>query len=137
MRSIITTGLVAMSLALAACSGNASPAASSAAPPASAAASSSAPASGSPATSAAAGASDVTIAGFAFSPATLSVKAGTEVTFTNNDSVAHTVTADDNSFDSNNVAQGATFKHTFTTAGTVAYHCKIHPNMKATITVTG
>ena len=61
--------------------------------------------------------------------------AGTTVTWTNSDSTQHTVTADDGSFDSGVLAQGQTFSHTFDTAGTIAYHCTIHPNMQATVTV--
>jgi len=76
---------------------------------------------------------------FAFSPATLTIKAGTTVTWKNNTSVSHTVTSDDGkSFDSgtsNPIAAGATFSFTFTKTGTYAYHCEIHPFMKATIIV--
>jgi plastocyanin len=46
------------------------------------------------------------------------------------------VTADDASFTSDTIAGGATFSHTFDTAGTFAYHCTIHSQMKATVTVT-
>jgi amicyanin len=77
---------------------------------------------------------------FAFSPATLTIKAGTTVTWINNTAVGHTVTSDDGkSFDSGTsnpiAAQGGTFSFTFTTPGTFAYHCEIHPFMKATIIV--
>jgi len=77
---------------------------------------------------------------FAFSPATLTVKAGTTVTWKNTTAASHTVTSDDGkSFDSGMAnpitAQSGTFSHTFTTAGTFAYHCAIHPFMKATIVV--
>jgi len=82
-----------------------------------------------------AAASAVTIKNFAFSPATLDVSVGTTVTWTNNDSATHTVTADDGSFDSGNLATGKSFTFTFKKAGTFTYHCSIHPNMKATIVV--
>jgi plastocyanin len=75
----------------------------------------------------------VSIHNMAFS--NLSVAKGTTVTWTNNDAMAHTVTADDASFDSGNIAPGATFSHTFSTAGTVAYHCSIHTGMKANVVV--
>jgi plastocyanin len=79
----------------------------------------------------------VTISGFAFSPATITVPVGTKVTWTNQDSATHTVTADDGkTFDSGGVATGATFSFTFTTAGTFAYHCAIHSSMKANVIVT-
>ena len=88
-----------------------------------------------PAASAATANAAVTISGFAFGPAAVTVTAGSMITWTNQDSAAHTVTADDGSFDSSSLAQGATFSQTFSTAGTVTYHCKIHPSMTGTITV--
>ena len=77
---------------------------------------------------------------FAFSPAKLTIKAGTTVTWKNTTAVGHTVTSDDGkSFDSGTsnpiIAQSGTFSFTFSTAGTFAYHCAIHPFMKATIIV--
>ena len=77
----------------------------------------------------------VSIQGFAFSVSSLSVKTGTTVKWTNNDATAHTVTADDGSFDSGNIAPGASFSHTFSAAGTIAYHCSIHTTMKAKVVV--
>jgi plastocyanin len=77
----------------------------------------------------------VTIASFAFTPASITVKVGDKVTWTNNDSTAHTVTADDTSFTSGDLAQGASFSFTFTKAGTFPYHCSIHPSMKAAVVV--
>lgn len=78
----------------------------------------------------------VTIGGFAFQPAQLQVKAGTTVTWTNTDLVAHTVTAQDGSFDSGRLERGQSFSHTFTRAGTVNYHCAIHPDMVGAVQVT-
>jgi plastocyanin len=77
----------------------------------------------------------VSIKNFAFSNTSLSVTAGTIVTWTNNDATAHTVTADDGSFDSGNIAPGNSFTHTFNSMGTVGYHCTIHPMMKAAVIV--
>ncbi len=77
----------------------------------------------------------VSLKSIAFTPATLTVAVGTTVTWTNNDNVAHTVTADDNSFDSGNLAAGATYTKSFTTAGTYPYHCNYHANMTAKIVV--
>ena len=76
----------------------------------------------------------------AFSPATLTIKAGTTVTWKNTTAAPHTVTSDDgktfNSGTSNPItAQTGTFSFTFTTAGTFPYHCEIHPFMKAKIIV--
>ncbi len=84
---------------------------------------------------AAASGSAVQIMNFAFAPASITVAVGASVTWTNNDAVAHTVTADDKSFDSGNLASGKTFSFTFTKAGTYPYHCTIHPNMKGAIVV--
>ena len=77
----------------------------------------------------------VSIKNFAFSTTSLSVTAGTTVTWTNNDAAAHTVTADDGSFDSGNIAPGHSFAHTFSNMGTINYHCAIHPMMKAAVIV--
>ena len=71
----------------------------------------------------------------AFTPATITVTAGTMVTWTNNDNMTHTVTADDNSFDSGNLTSGSNYSRTFSVAGTYPYHCTIHPNMIAKVIV--
>jgi plastocyanin len=79
----------------------------------------------------------VNIANFAFDPPTLTIKEGTTVTWTNTDSTIHTVTSDTGLFDSGDMAQGATFSFTFTTAGTYVYHClPHHAKMEGTIIVT-
>jgi len=86
-------------------------------------------------TSAIAGSSAVSIADFAFSPSALTVKAGTAVTWTNNDGAPHTVTSTDGpstsaqttgAFDSGDLGQGETFSFTFDEAGTYYYDCTIH-----------
>jgi len=61
----------------------------------------------------------------AFDPASIRVKAGQPVTWTNNDRVSHSVTVD-GSFDIR-LKRGASWKHRFPTAGRVAYRCRIHP----------
>jgi plastocyanin len=83
------------------------------------------------------GVSDVAIDNFAFVPPNLSVVSGTTVTWTNDDDVNHTVTSDDGStFDSGAFSHGLTFKFTAGQPGTYTYTCRIHPFMKATLTVT-
>lgn len=77
----------------------------------------------------------VSISNFAFVATTTTVSAGTTVTWTNNDSAPHTVTADDNSFTSATLNQGNTYSHTFSTAGSFPYHCNFHSNMTATVVV--
>lgn len=87
-------------------------------------------------TPAPASSASVTIANFSFQPDSITLAVGATVTWTNNDSVPHTVTADDGSFSSGTLAPGATFSRTFPAAGSVAYHCAIHPSMRGTLTIT-
>ena len=82
------------------------------------------------------GAATATIADFSFSPATVTVPAGTTVTWRNTGSVRHTVTADDGSFDSGNLSARDSFSMAFATAGSFAYHCAIHPQMVGSVVVT-
>jgi plastocyanin len=60
--------------------------------------------------------------------------------WTNNDSVAHTITSSSvpsgaSQFDDENIAPGATYSVTLTVAGTYQYYCQIHPWMSGTIVV--
>ncbi|MCL5073785.1 MAG: cupredoxin family copper-binding protein [Actinobacteria bacterium] len=80
--------------------------------------------------------SKVDIKNMSFSPDTMTVKMGTTITWTNNDSVPHTVTSDNGLFDSKTFQPGDTFSFTFKQAGTFPYHCSIHTFMHGTITVT-
>ena len=132
-RAALLATLLTLAFALAACGSSSTTPAPTTAPVASTPASS-AP---SPAASTAGGGGGdaVTIQNFAFGPATLEVAAGTTVTWTNQDSTGHTVTADDGSFDSKTITSGQTFSQAFPTAGTFTYHCSIHKTMTATITV--
>jgi plastocyanin len=73
---------------------------------------------------------------FAFSPTTLTVSHGAVVDVTNDDSAAHTVTADDgHSFDTGSLAPGKSGKLTAPNPGRYAYHCTIHPFMHGTLVV--
>ena len=79
----------------------------------------------------------VTIANFSFTPAILHVSVGSEVTWVNTDSVAHTVTSDDKTtFASPPLQQNDHFSFRFPSAGTFAYHCSIHPSMTAQVIVS-
>jgi plastocyanin len=78
----------------------------------------------------------VNIDNFAFAPATLTVHAGSTVTWTNKDEEPHTVVANDGSFHSPGMGSQATFSYTFPKAGTFDYVCSIHPFMHATVVVT-
>jgi plastocyanin len=130
-------------LALSACAsstgGTAAPAATapSAAPAASEpAASAPAAGGGGCSTSTEAAAVTVQIANFAFDPPEATAKVGETIGWTNNDSTAHTATTDDGGCDTGDIAPNATAGLVFDAAGTYAYHCKIHPNMTGTITIT-
>jgi plastocyanin len=78
----------------------------------------------------------VNIDNFAFVPATLTVPAGSTVTWTNKDEEPHNVVANDGSFRSPGMGSQATFSHTFAAPGKFDYVCGIHPFMHATVVVT-
>ena len=122
--STLAMGLLALALAAAGCAS--SPSYSSPTAPA-ASATSGAPGSAS--------GTMITMQNLAFAPASLQATTGQTVTWVNHDQVQHTVTADDGSFDSGPIAPGASYTHTFQSAGTVAYHCTIHPQMKGTLAI--
>lgn len=80
----------------------------------------------------------VTISNFAFSPKALNIALGDTVTWTNQDSVAHTVTSDVGSeLDSGAINTNLTYSHTFNTPGTYPYHCNFHDSMNGTVYVAG
>lgn len=81
------------------------------------------------------GTNEVWIKGMAFNPSTITVAAGTTITWTNKDAVAHTVTSDTDLFDSGNMGSNETFSFKFTTAGSYTYYCTIHPSMTAKVVV--
>jgi len=140
-RALITGLAISASVALAACSGAASPTAALPSPAASVAAPSPAAsvaanmAASSAASQAPAASDAITIQNFAFAPASLTVKSGATVTWTNMDSPKHSVKWDDGTTGSDPLATGATYTRTFATAGTFTYVCGIHASMKGTIVV--
>lgn len=77
----------------------------------------------------------VHIKNFMFVPATLTIPAGTKVTFINDDDEPHTVTATDKAFDSEALDTHASWVHTFAKAGTITYFCELHPYMKGVLIV--
>jgi plastocyanin len=79
------------------------------------------------------GANEVFIQGMAFNPQTITVTAGTTITWTNKDQVAHTVTSTTGLFDSGSINTNGTFTHTFTATGTFSYYCKIHTYMTGSV----
>lgn len=80
-------------------------------------------------------AASVVIKGFKFVPAEIKVKAGTTVTWRNEDSAAHTIESSDNTLTSDNLEQGDTVTFTFNNPGRVDYICGIHPSMKGAVIV--
>src|SRR5215211_3143303 len=79
----------------------------------------------------------VSIQDFSFSPGQITVAPGTTVTWVNKGPSPHTTTADDGSWDSGTLQQGEDFSFTFDQPGTYTYHCSIHPDMTATVKVSG
>jgi len=72
-----------------------------------------------------------------FTPNPGSVKAGQTVAWRNSDVITHTATANSGAFDTGSIPPGATSNPiTMMTAGSLAYHCSIHPTMTGTVTVT-
>jgi plastocyanin len=70
-----------------------------------------------------------------FVPATMTVIVGTPITWTNTDTVPHSVTAADGRFDSGPILAGKSFQWTPTETGSLKYHCIFHPSMTAALTV--
>ncbi|HYX52859.1 MAG TPA: plastocyanin/azurin family copper-binding protein, partial [Candidatus Limnocylindrales bacterium] len=70
------------------------------------------------------GQAQVVMKGIAFQPAQLTVRPGEVVEWKNQDIVAHTVTADDGSFDSGLIQPGETWKITAPQAASISYHCR-------------
>jgi plastocyanin len=79
----------------------------------------------------------VSMKNIAFNPSSLTIRRGANVTWTNDDSVTHTVTSNTGIWDSGNLSPGQTYTRQFNDTGTFPYHCKIHGSaMSGTITVT-
>lgn len=140
VRNVAAAALVGMALTLAACSSGGSATSSGGGPvsttstrPAPQASTSTTAAGGTAPT----GSTGVTIKNFAFSPSTVTVAPGATVTVTNEDQVAHTITAVDGKFDTGAIQPGSS--KTFTapnTAGSYPYICSIHQYMMGTLTVS-
>ena len=78
---------------------------------------------------------NVSIQNYAFSPSTLTIQKGANVTWKNDDSVQHTVVSDSPAFSSPLLNTDGTYTFQFNSTGTYPYHCSIHTYMKGTITV--
>ena len=75
----------------------------------------------------------INIQNFSFTPQTLTVKTGTTVVWTNNDSTVHQIKSA--TFNSSQLSKGQTFSFTFNDKGTFDYICSIHPSMTGKIIV--
>ncbi|MEK7817243.1 MAG: cupredoxin family copper-binding protein [Actinomycetota bacterium] len=78
---------------------------------------------------------EVKIKDYTYDARELTINKGTSVTWTNDDSAAHTVTARDKAFDSGNMDGGQDFTFTFENAGTYEYYCRIHTQMGGRVVV--
>lgn len=81
--------------------------------------------------------SEVKIDNFSFSPAVLTVPAGTTVTWTNRDDIPHTVVSSDDpkAFKSKVLDTDEKFAFTFSKPGTYPYFCSVHPKMVGKVVV--
>ena len=79
----------------------------------------------------------VDVSNYAFTPASLTVRAGTRVTFTNHDATPHSATADGGAFDTGSINQDASRTIRLSKPGVYPYHCVFHAFMTGTITVVG
>lgn len=84
------------------------------------------------------GSNSIAIKNFAFSPAILTIKTGTTVTWMNQDGAVHQIASDPGTpvaFNSGLLDTGKSYPFTFTQPGTYTYFCTVHPSMKGTIIV--
>ena len=77
----------------------------------------------------------IDLQGMAFNPSTITVAAGTTITWTNKDAVTHNVTSNPALFSSGSMGNGATYTFTFANKGTFNYSGTIHPSMTGTVIV--
>ena len=133
MRRLLLAPLTAVALAFAGCGGDATDTTSTPAAEAPTATTE-------PAKAPAAGGdtAQVGMKGLKFEPRDITVKAGTTVTWTNNEDIPHNVVAEEGAnFESDTFGRDGTFEFKVAKAGTVRYVCTIHPGMDGTITVEG
>ena len=76
----------------------------------------------------------INIVGMTFQPSSVTAKVGQKVVWKNKDTQIHTATADSGEFVSPFIDPGGQFSFTVSSVGEFAYHCSVHPTMKATLT---
>ena len=77
----------------------------------------------------------VSIKGFKFLPQRIALPVGSDLRVTNEDEAAHTLTADDKSFDTGNIPAGKEGHLKLSNEGLFAYHCAIHDSMRGVLQV--
>lgn len=90
---------------------------------------------GAQAQAASASSTQITIDNFVFTPQTITVPAGTTVTWTNKDDVPHTVVENNQKFKSRALDTDESFSYKFDQPGTYDYFCSVHPKMVAKVIV--
>ena len=78
---------------------------------------------------------NITIEGMQFKPASVSVKRGDTIVWTNKDFFPHTVTSESGGFDSHEIKAGETWTYRVSKTGELPYVCTLHPTMKAVLRV--
>ncbi len=78
---------------------------------------------------------EIIIDNLAFSPGEITIAPGTTVTWSNEESVTHTVSSLSGAFESGSISPGGSFSFTFNEKGTFEYRCSIHPTMRGTVIV--
>jgi plastocyanin len=78
---------------------------------------------------------EVEIEDFSYRPDPVTIEEGGKVIWKNRDSVPHTATAADGSFDTGTIEEGKIKSETFKEPGTYEYVCSIHPQMRGTVEV--
>ncbi len=78
---------------------------------------------------------EINIDNFSFTPPAVTVRAGTQITWTNRDDIPHTVVSSDNAFKSKALDTDDKFSFTPTKPGTYSYFCSLHPKMTAKVVV--
>ena len=78
---------------------------------------------------------EITIDNFSFTPVTVTVKTGTQITWKNRDDIPHTVVSNDNLFKSKALDTDDKFSFTPAKPGTYLYFCSLHPKMTAKVVV--
>lgn len=87
-------------------------------------------------TSSSDGGTIVDIKNFRYNPDMVEIAVGSTVTWTNQEIVVHTATADEGAFDSGDLSKGESFSFTFDEPGEFSYFCEYHDNMHGTVVVS-